>query len=236
MKFELPDVATLKEIGAELGFPLDDEYSEQVRTFMEPFGEDFTALGELSDDLPAVKYPRQPGYKPTGEENKYGAWAVKTSVKGASSGRLLGKTVALKDTVCLAGVPMINGASVLEGYVPDMDATIVTRLLDQGAEILGKAVCEYFSLSGGSYTSASGVVHSPRNPGYTPGGSSNGSAALVAAGDVDMAVGGDQAGSIRIPASFSGVVGIKPTHGLVPYSARCYNLRGLAVASYVRTR
>jgi amidase len=113
---------------------------------------------------------------------------------------------------------MMNGASVLEGYVPDMDATIVTRLLDAGAEVVGKAVCEYFSVSGGSYTSASGVVQSPRNPGYTPGGSSTGSAALVAAGEVDMAIGGDQAGSIRVPASYSGIVGIKPTYGLVPYT------------------
>jgi amidase len=168
--------------------------------------------------LPAVKYPRTAGYKPTGDENKYGAWYVKTTIKGASGGKLAGKRVAIKDTVCLAGVPMMNGASVLEGYVADMDATIVTRLLDAGAEIVGKTVCEYFSVSGGSYTSASSVVHSPRNLGYTPGGSSTGSAALVAAGEVDMAIGGDQAGSIRIPASYSGVVGIKPTFGLVPYT------------------
>ena len=185
---------------------------------MGPFGEAFNALEELPDSLPAVKYPRGPWHTPTGEENKYGAWYVKTVIKGASGGRLAGKKVAIKDTVCLAGVPMMNGASVLEGYVPDMDATIVTRLLDAGADIVGKAVCEYFSVSGGSYTSASSIVHSPRNPGYTPGGSSTGSAALVAAGEVDMAIGGDQAGSIRVPASYSGIVGIKPTYGLVPYT------------------
>ena len=83
---------------------------------------------------------------------------------------------------------------MLDGYVPDMDATVVTRVLDAGATITGKSVCEYFCLSGGSLTSASGIVDSPRNPGFTPGGSSTGSAALVAAGDVDMALGGDQAG------------------------------------------
>lgn len=197
---------------------MNDDYLAQVLTFMVPFGESFNALEELPDQLPVVKYPRTAGYKPTGDENKYGAWYIKTTIKGASSGRLAGKKVALKDTVCLAGVPMMNGASVLEGYIPDMDATIVTRLLDAGADIIGKSVCEYFSVSGGSYTSASGVVQSPRNPGYTPGRSSTGSAALVAAGEVDMAIGGDQAGSIRIPASYSGVVGIKPTYGLVPYT------------------
>jgi amidase len=216
MKFELPSTARIKEIGAELGFPLDEPYLDQVLTFMAPFGDAFNAVGALPDHLPAVKYPRQGWRRPTADENKYGAWYVKIAIPGAGAGRLAGRTVAVKDTVCLAGVPMMNGASVLEGYVPEMDATIVTRLLDAGAVILGKSVCEYFSVSGGSYTSASSVVHSPRNPGYTPGGSSTGSAALVAARDVDMGIGGDQAGSIRIPASYSGVVGIKPTFGLVP--------------------
>ena len=107
---------------------------------------------------------------------------------------------------------------MLEGFVPEFDATVVTRLLDAGAEIVGKSVCEYFSFSGGAATSTSGPVHNPRAWGHTPGGSSTGSGALVAAGEVDMATGGDQAGSIRIPASLSGVVGIKPTWGLVPYT------------------
>ena len=71
---------------------------------------------------------------------------------------------------------------------------------------------------GGSHTSSTGPVHNPRKRGYTTGGSSSGSAALVAAGDVDMAIGGDQAGSIRIPASHCGIVGLKPTFGLVPYT------------------
>jgi len=79
-------------------------------------------------------------------------------------------------------------------------------------------VCEYFCVSGGSHTSASGPVHNPRKRGFSAGGSSSGCAALVAAGEVDMAIGGDQAGSIRIPASHCGIVGLKPTFGLVPYT------------------
>src|SRR5947207_2492058 len=90
--------------------------------------------------------------------------------------------------------------------------------LDAGGEIAGKAVCEYFCVSGGSHTSSTGPVHNPRKRGYSAGGSSSGSAALVAAGEVDMAMGGDQAGSIRIPASHCGIVGLKPTFGLVPYT------------------
>ncbi|NIT98147.1 MAG: amidase, partial [Actinobacteria bacterium] len=148
----------------------------------------------------------------------YNAWYVKTEVRGKSEGPLAGKRIALKDNVCLAGVPMMNGASTLEGYVPEIDATVVTRILDAGGTIVGKAHCEYFCLSGGSHTNATGPVENPRKAGHTSGGSSSGSGALVAAGEVDMAIGGDQGGSIRIPASFCGIVGMKPTHGLVPYT------------------
>jgi amidase len=110
------------------------------------------------------------------------------------------------------------GASILEGYVPEIDATVVTRILEAGGEIAGKAVCEFYCVSGGSHTSSTGPVQNPRKPGYSAGGSSSGSAALVAAREVAMAIGGDQAGSIRIPASHCGIVGLKPTYGLVPYS------------------
>jgi len=168
--------------------------------------------------LPPVKYPQRPFHRPRGDENRYGAWYVKTAIKGAPDGKLKGRRVALKDNVCLAGVPMMIGADILEGYVPDVDATIVARILDAGGEIAGKAVCEYFCVSGGSHTSSTGPVQNPRKAGYSAGGSSSGSAALVAAGDVDMAIGGDQAGSIRIPAAYCGIVGLKPTFGLVPYT------------------
>src|SRR2546428_13836623 len=113
---------------------------------------------------------------------------------------------------------MMNGSSALEGYVPEFDATIVTRILDAGAEILGKAVCEHLCFSGSSFTSDPGPVLNPHNPEHSAGGSSSGSAALVAAGEVDMAIGGDQGGSIRIPSSWCGTYGLKPTYGLVPYT------------------
>ena len=106
----------------------------------------------------------------------------------------------------------------MEGYTPEIDATIVTRILQAGGTIAGKAHCENFCLSGGSHTNAAGPVHNPWKRGYMAGGSSSGSAALVAAGEVDMAIGGDQGGSIRIPSSNCGVYGMKPTHGLVPYT------------------
>ena len=195
-----------------------EDYAKSFINFIQPFGDGYRLLASLPDDVPAIKHLRGAYYRPEGDENKYGAWIVKTHIKGASSGKLAGKKVAVKDTYAVAGVPLTNGASVLEGLVPEFDASVVTRLLDAGAEIVGKSVCEYFSFSGGAATSISGPVHNPRAWGHTPGGSSTGSGALVAAGEVDMATGGDQAGSIRIPASLSGVVGIKPTWGLVPYT------------------
>ena len=118
----------------------------------------------------------------------------------------------------VGGVPMMNGADLLEGWTPEVDATVVTRVLEAGAEIVGKTACEYFCLSGGSHTNAHGPTHNPHRHGWSAGGSSSGSAVAVATGEADMALGADQAGSIRMPASFSGVVGLKPTYSLVPYT------------------
>src|SRR2546422_11060549 len=100
--------------------------------------------------------------------------------------------------------------------VPDVDATLVTRILDAGGEIAGKAVCEHLCFSGGSHTSDTGPVLNPHNPKRSAGGSSSGSAALVVAREVDMALGGDQGGAIRIPSSYCGAVGLKATYRLVP--------------------
>lgn len=216
--FRKPSPSDLRRSAEALGIELTDQRVGEIHQLLSHLSEGFDLVEQLPDDLPPVKYPRTPGYRPGPEENPLGAWYMKTDIKGAARGPLKGKRVAVKDNVCLAGVPMMNGASVLEGYVPEIDASIVTRLLDKGAHIVGKAVCEYFSQAGSSATSATGPVQNPRNPGYTPGGSSTGNAALVSAGEVDMAMGTDQAGSIRIPCSYSGIVGVKPTWGLIPYT------------------
>lgn len=218
MPVKRPTADQIRTIGADLGLHLSSKEAESLLGMMSGAFHAYDVVSELPDHLPAVKYPRTPGYRPEGEENKYNAWYVKSTIKGADSGKLKGKTVALKDNVCLAGVPMMVGASTLEGYVPDVDATIVTRMLDAGAEIRGKAVCEYFCLSGSSNSAATGYVTNPWNQARAAGGSSSGSGVLVATDEVDMAIGGDQGGSIRIPASWVGIVGLKPTWGLVPYS------------------
>jgi len=208
----------LIDVADEVGLSLTDDDLSSFLRILDGWIEPYNVVDRLPDFLPEVKYPRTPGYRPSSEENRHNAWYVKTTIKGAAEGKLKGKTVAVKDNVLVAGVPMMNGAATLEGYVPDVDAEVVTRLLDAGATILGKAHCEAFCCSGASHTNATGPVHNPFKMGYSAGGSSSGSATLVSLGEVDMAVGGDQGGSIRMPASFSGIYGMKPTHGLVPYT------------------
>lgn len=214
----LPTIEQLRDTAAELYMAMSDAELAVHQAALSSSIDAYNALDRMTDELPPVRYPRLPGTRPSPEANEHGAWYVRTTVEGAPSGKLKGKQVALKDNICLAGVPMMNGASTLEGYVPDIDATVVTRILDAGGTIVGKTVCEYFCFSGGSHTSATGPVHNPRRKGFSAGGSSSGSAAVVAAGEVPMALGGDQGGSIRIPASYCGIYGLKPTHGLIPYS------------------
>ena len=218
MSVRRPTHSQLKDIVRELGMNMPDQRIDEFLVVMDETISAYDAVDAMPDYLPEVIYPRTAGYRPSAEENPLNAWYIKTDIKGAPRGALSGKRVALKDNVCLAGVPMMNGASTLKGYTPDVDATIVTRLLEAGATIVGKAHCEYFCLSGGSHTNATGPVQNPHREGYSAGGSSSGSGALVGGGEVDMAIGGDQGGSIRMPASFCGCYGMKPTHGLVPYT------------------
>lgn len=213
-----PTVAQLQEIVSSLHMSMSEREVAEYLEVLEGTMQAYDRIDQLPDYLPEVRYPRTPGTRPSAAENPLGAWYVKSEVKGAPYGPLAGKRVVLKDNICLAGVPMMNGASTLEGYVPDVDATVATRILDAGGTIVGKAHCEFFCLSGGSHTSASGPVHNPYKMGYSAGGSSCGPGALVGSGEVEMAIGGDQGGSVRIPASFSGCYGMKPTHGLVPYT------------------
>jgi amidase len=218
MAVRRPTLDQLRSVAEDLGMHMGDEELKSYDALMQGNYGAYEAVDAMPDYVPAVKYPRTPGYHPEPAENKHNAWYVKTTIKGATSGKLAGKTIALKDNICLAGVPMMNGASTLEGYVPDMDATIVTRILDAGGTIVGKTHCEYFCFSGGSHTGAKGPVHNPYKMGYSAGGSSSGSGVVVATGEVDMAIGGDQGGSIRMPSSFCGLYGMKGTHGLVPYT------------------
>lgn len=213
-----PTIEQVREIAKTYGLHLDDTDCASFIGLMDGTLDSYRRLDQLVEPALPVRYPRSGSYRPSAEENPLNAWYQRCSIKGAPNGLLAGKRIAIKDNVCVAGVPMMNGSSVLEGYVPEFDATIVTRILEAGGEIVGKAVCEHLCFSGGSHTADTGPVLNPHNPRHSAGGSSNGSAALVVAGECDMAIGGDQGGSIRMPSAWCGAYGLKATYGLVPYT------------------
>ena len=142
--FHKPTVADLRQAAQKLGMSPSEAYLTAVVEIITPLANAYATLDAAPDELPAVKYPRGQFYRPSAQENPHGAWYVKTSIKGKPGGKLAGRRVALKDNVCLAGVPMMIGAQLLEGYVPEVDVTVVERILDGGGEIAGKAVCEYY--------------------------------------------------------------------------------------------
>ncbi|GFZ47573.1 hypothetical protein JCM24511_05317 [Saitozyma sp. JCM 24511] len=174
--------------------------------------------------LPALaRFPRTRVHLPKGGalENPLRAWAWRADAGDAldSKGKVLsGKTVVFKDTVCMAGVPLLFGTDAFVDYTPAVDASVVARVLENGGHITGKAACENFSHGPSSSSTPYGPVENPHATGFSAGGSSSGCGALIASGAADMGIGGDQGGSIRIPASLCGIVGLKPTFGLVPYT------------------
>lgn len=169
---------------------------------------------EEADDLEG----RSPGRRPERAEDPLNAVVRWCSVSSGESGILSGKRVGFKDVICVAGVPMTAGSPILQGFVPSRDAEVTKRVLAAGGEVVATLNMEDCAMSGGGETSFYGPVLNPHDLSRTASGSSGGSAAALFYEEIDITYGADQGGSIRFPAAWCGVLGLKPTGGLVPYT------------------
>ena len=219
MALRPPTDDDLRRLAEANHFHLNDEEVEGFQAIIPGLFDSYEQLDRMPVPKEPLKYAnRAPGQRPSPEDDPLNAIVRRCTLPGSGSGKLAGKRIGLKNNICVAGMPMQCGSLLLEGYIPDFDATIVTRLLDDGADIVATLNLDNFAFSGAGDTSAQGPVLNPHNPRHLAGGSSGGSAAALYYDDIDITIGGDQGGSIRIPASWCGVVGLKPTHGLVPYT------------------
>jgi amidase len=223
MSLPIPSLEALRSISNDYGLRSSDE---DLLVYIESTIHELEQLKAVDDwSNPLVheashSYKGRKSHKAKDEENPLNAWYQITNISNphATSNLLSGYKVGVKDNISIAHVPMMAGSRILEGYVPDLDATVVKRILDHGGIISGNTTCENLCLSGSSFNTVYGPVRNPWNPDYSAGGSSSGSGVVVATGEADVALGADQGGSIRIPSSSCGIVGLKPTHGLVPYT------------------
>ena len=220
-----PPKVTVDEVNSlcsKAGISVPQKHAEDFATLLGHTEQSVKLILDQEDYVPTTdleRYPRSDVHIPNPKDSDKGGWATKCSAKSIEprNDLLRGKTVALKDNIALAGVRCTNGTEAM-AWTPAFDATVATRIMDAGGTITGKATCENACLEGVSDTSCTGKVHNPYADNHSAGGSSSGSGRLVATGSVDMAIGCDQGGSIRIPSSMCGVVGLKPTWGLVPYT------------------
>lgn len=213
-----PKIKDFEEIAHRLGWQLSDQELGEYYRALEPTFDGYRELENLSQrEQPVVTGVRE-GHFVDPQDNPLGAWYWKGEIMGAETGPLAGKRLVIKDNVAVAGMPLSNGTSLMADFRPSEDATVVQRILSAGGMVIGQSVCENLCFSGSSFTSDTGPVRNPFDPTRSSGGSSSGSAVLLATGEADMAIGGDQGGSVRIPAAWCGVYGLKPTWGLVPYT------------------
>jgi len=216
----VPEQRHIKEIGNKLHLDVNqDEIANYTELAGEFLGSWNSVYFETTTGLRAEYSRRVTSFYPDSDNIFY----YKCKIDNKREGLLCDKSLGVKDTVFIAGLPLMNGSHLIEGFTPNEDATIVSRLLDAGIDIIGKTHCEDLCFSGASFTCARGPVNNSFIDGYNSCGSSSGSASGVAKGLIDIAIAGDQGGSIRLPSASNGVIGLKPTFGLIPYT----NVMGL---------
>lgn len=219
MALRRPSTKDILDAAAVNCLDLTEEDIEGFHSLMPDIFQLLDSLEQMPVDIPRLEgVIRDPGCRPRPEDDPYNAIVRRCSVKGSSNGKLAGVRVGLKDYISVAGVPMTAGSRVLSGYVPDTDATVVSRLLSEGAEIVAILNMDDLAWAGGGDTSAYGPILNPHNTRHLPAGSSGGSGTALYYDDIDMTLGTDEGGSVRHPASWCGVVGLKATFGLVPYT------------------
>ncbi len=220
MPIRPPTETELREFGERLHLDLREEELAELVDLAAAQLDDYETVASYDPTVRAgggEVRPRSAGRRAPSGENPKNAWVSRCRVEGSDEGPLAGWEVAVKDNVSVAGVEMTCGSRVLEGYVPNADATIVTRLLDAGATVTGKTNMDDMAMTTSGHSAFGPVLH-PESDDHLAGGSSGGSAVVVATGEVDAAIGTDQGGSVRLPAAYCGIVGHKPTHGLIPYT------------------
>ena len=209
----------IHELARSWGFSLEAEEAEQLIAVANAVFQSFDLLdSQERSSVAPVDAIRDPGHSPKAGEDPLNAIVRLCRVRAEDcEGVLSGMRVAVKDAVAIAGIPLTCGSRILQGYVPAEDSVVADRLLRAGAEVVAITNMDDLAFSGGGESSWYGPTLNPWDHGRTAGGSSSGSAAALFYDGIDVAIGGDQGGSIRAPASWCGVLGLKPTHGLVPY-------------------
>lgn len=206
------------DLAREFHFAIGDDEAGEYEALTEVI---LSTLETIEAVQPRAYQPieavRDPGRRPTAEEDPYNAIVRWCQVKAKVEGPLSGKRIGMKDSIAIAGIPMTCGSRVMQEFVPTVDSIVTQRLLRAGATISAVTNMDNFAFSGGGDTSAYGPTLCPFDLTRTAGGSSGGSAAALYYDALDVSLGGDQGGSIRVPASWCGVIGLKPTHSLVPY-------------------
>lgn len=211
------DITTLS---TELGFPIAADEAERFRDLTDYMIDTVDRFDAVAEESPApVVTGRDAGRAPEIDEDPLRAILriVDIAEEGAT-GPLEGLNVIIKDNIPVAGVPMTMGSDVLTDYTPTQDAAVTQRVLAAGGRIVATTNMEAFAFSGGGETSGHERTENPFDRRRTASGSSTGSAVALWYDGIDLAWGTDTGGSCRIPASWSGVIGLKPTHGIVPFT------------------